>query len=203
MGEQPTTPGTTPAVAPATPPALAATTPTPDTLAVEGNEQISLEEARKLRKENQTLRARQKAIDDAEALRQQEALSNEQKAAKRAEEAEARYQQEHKQHIKAIVQLAASKKGIIDPDLAALAIETSLEFGDDGLPSNLDKALDDLIKNKPYLAAKPAEQQPASPAQTARPPQVPAMNPGRSTIQPQQPQGPFQPTRFTDVFKRP
>jgi len=142
------------------------------------------------------------AYKEKERLAQEAQLSEVQKATKLAQDLQQKYEAEHKAHVAALVKLAASAKGIIDPDLAALAIASQLEFGDDGMPSNLDKALDDLIKNKPYLAAKPAEA-PASPAQTARPPAVPAMNPGRTSIQPATPQGPFQPTRLTDVYKRP
>jgi hypothetical protein len=200
MPEDTPSAGNAQAANPATTPALAAT---PEPLAGDGAETpISLEEAKKLRSESANMRKRLKAYEDAEKAAQDAALSQVEKANKAAQELQQKYEQEHKQHIKAIVQLAASKKGIIDPDLAALAIEASLEFDEQGMPSNLDKALDELIKNKPYLAAKPAEQ-PATPAQTARPPAVPAMNPGRQSITPAQPQGPFAPTRLTDVFKRP
>lgn len=90
--------------------------------------------------------------------------------------------------ISKMVQLTAKEKGIIDTELAALAIQGKLELGEDGMPTNVDKALDDLIKNKPYLApksAEPTQEQPSNPAQTAsngQAPRTPAMNPGRSSI---------------------
>jgi hypothetical protein len=142
------------------------------------------------------------AYKEKERLAQEATLSEIDRAKKQALDLQQKYEAEHKAHVNALVKLAAASKGIIDPDIAALAIEPSLEFDESGMPSNLDKALDDLVKSKPYLAAKPNEA-PATPAQTARPPQVPPMNPGRTTIQPSAPQGPFQPTRLTDVFKRP
>lgn len=143
--------------------------------------------------------------EEKERLEREATLSEVQKLANQKEEAEARYQQEHKQHINALVKLAASAKGIHDPDVAALLITDKLEYDEQGMPKNLDQALDDVLKNKPYLAAKP---EPAStPAQQQRtPPQFTANAPGRQNIvQPgQAPQGqPFTPTRLTDVYKRP
>jgi hypothetical protein len=167
-GNAPQTPGGSP------------TTP-PEPLAGDGQEQISLDEARKLRKENQTLRNRQKTIDEAEAAKQQAALSEVDKATKRATEAEAKIQAIQKQLVTAHVKMAAQARNIIDPDLAAMAIADSLEYGDDGMPINLDKALDTLIKNKPYLLAATSAA-PANPAQTNGTPALPAMNPGRSSI---------------------
>jgi hypothetical protein len=110
---------------------------------------------------------------------QQAALSDVEKANKARELAEAKNQQYQKQLIAAQVKLAAQAKGIIDPDLAALAIESALEFGEDGMPSNLDKALDDLVKHKPYLLKVTEASTPAR----SNTPALPAMNPGRSSIQ--------------------
>jgi hypothetical protein len=91
--------------------------------------------------------------------------------------------------ISAQVQVAAQAKGIIDTELAAMAIQKSLEYGDDGLPTNIDKALDNLIKSKPYLAPAKTEQGQPNPAQTANPsqqtPAIPAFNvSGRTSIAP-------------------
>jgi len=137
------------------------------------------------------------AYEEKERLAQEATLSEIEKSQKVVEaekaaraQAEAQIQQLKQELISKMVQLVAQSKGIIDPDLAALAIAGKLELGEDGMPTNVDKAIDDLIKNKPYLAPKPAEtplEQPASPAQTAsqqRPPATPAMNPGRSAINP-------------------
>jgi hypothetical protein len=101
----------------------------------------------------------------------------------------------------------ASKLGIIDPEAAsALMNKSLLEFNEDGTPSNAEKLLKDLIKNKPYLAPAKPEDPPTTPAQTAsqqQPPLTPAMNPGRSSIaiQGTPPQG--QITRLDQIqFKR-
>lgn len=82
------------------------------------------------------------------------------------------------------VQAQAAKLGIIDPELAMLAVQNDLEYGEDGMPTNTDKALEKLIKNKPYLAPVKQEAQSSEPVTPpARgAPTIPAMNPGRSSI---------------------
>jgi hypothetical protein len=133
--------------------------------------------------------------EEKERLAQEATLSEIEKSKKvvEAEKAaraavEAQIQQLKQELVSKMVQLMAKEKGIIDSELASLAIQGKLELGEDGMPTNVDKALDDLIKNKPYLAPKPAEptqEQPPDPTQTAnnqRPPATPAMNPGRSSI---------------------
>jgi hypothetical protein len=147
-----------------------------------------------------------KKLQDAEAQkekeRQEATLSEVEKATKRAADAEAKIQSYQKQLVVSQIQYAAQTKGIIDPELAAMAVQSLLEYGDDGMPTNLDKALDALIKSKPYLAPKPAETPPATPAQTASSPsapQVPAMNPGRSSIAPP-PATPGKPMTLSQYF---
>lgn len=165
-----------------TPPAPAATT-TPDPQAGDGQDQISLEEARKLRKEAQALRTRLKGYEDKEAADRDAQLSEIEKISKRATEADKLVNQYKQELIASKVQLAAQAKGIIDPELAAMAIQKSLEYGDDGMPTNLDKALDDLLKSKPFLSGQSTAAS-ASPSTMPQPgtPALPAMNPGRSAI---------------------
>ncbi len=201
----------TQAVPPAsTTPTQAVTTPTTQPQAGEGQaETMSLEEAKKLRTEAHNLRKRLKEFDDKEEQAKLAALSEVEKAKQQAVKAEQQIQQYREKLITAQVQLAAQAKGVIDAEAAALLVRGSLEYDDDGMPSNLDKALDTLIKNKPYLApAKPAE--PATtPAQTATPPAtqtpaIPAMNPGRSSIaSPNANSTTGKPVSLSDVFRRP
>lgn len=176
------TPGQAPAATPATTPAPAATNTSPDTPAVDGNnEQLSLEEARKLRKENQALRARQKTIDDAEETKRLAALSDVEKANKRADDLQQKYDQAQKQIVTSHIQLVAQKTGVRNPELIAGAIGHLLEFDKEtGLPTNLEKVLADLKKNDAYLFV---DDQPATPAQRQTP-QISPNNPGRSAIQP-------------------
>ena len=191
MPEETTTPAA-PAATPVTTPALAAN---PDPPAGDGTETISLEEARKIRSESTNMRKRLKAYEDAEEEKRIATLSEVErskaeiaKAEKRTAEAEQRIQHYQQQLVTAQVKLAAQAKGIIDPDMAALAVASTLEYGEDGMPTNLEKALDMLIKNKPYLAPKPAElpepsAPPAQPVNAQTVPTVPAFNVnGRTSI---------------------
>jgi hypothetical protein len=150
------------------------------------------------------------AVKDAE-------LGEVERTKKQLSDLQAKYDAETEKYkqelISTKVQLSAKEKGIIDTELAAMAIQKSLEFGDDGMPTNIDKALDTLIKSKPYLAPKqqePTQELPASPAQTANPqrppaPQTPPMNPGRSQISPPSAppqQGPYRPPSWNDVYTK-
>lgn len=176
-----TTPANALAAAAETPLAPAATTTTEPLAGDEGKDvPLSLEEARKIRSESTNLRKRLKAYEDKEAEAQAAALSESQKLEKRATEAEKQAQMYKQQLITAHVKIAAQAKGIIDPDIAALAIQSSLEFGEDGMPTNVEKALDDLVKNKTYLLNKETTQ-----ASSAQPhtPAIPVNNPGRKAIQ--------------------
>lgn len=127
--------------------------------------------------------------EDKERQAQEATLSEIERSKKQAVEAQKLVEQYKQQLITAQVKIAAQALNIIDPELAAMAVQGSLEYGNDGLPTNVDDALKALIKNKPYLApksepVKPAEpEQPASPAPMLRTqPAIPAMNPGRSSI---------------------
>jgi hypothetical protein len=203
----------------ATPPTIApalAATSTPEPLAGDGTEHISLDEARKLRSEAQSLRKRMKAFEDAEQAARDAQLSE----VERTKAQHAKLQAEHETYKRASqerlvryeVAMHAQRLGIIHPDAAAKLLDWSeLEYDDDGIPKNADKLLEKLLKQMPYLAhaatpaPAPAPVPQATPAPTT--PTIPAMNPGRSSIpspglQPGQTQGKFVPVTLNDVFKR-
>ena len=158
-----------------------------------------------------------KAYEEAEEAQKLAAMSELEKANKRVADAEQLHQQaqaqikQYQQQLAtAYVKLAAQAKGIIDPEMAALAIQSGLEYGEDGMPTNIDKALDGLIKSKPYLAPPkpaetPAEPAPPTPAQTAqatRPPAIPAMQPGRTNIAPPNAPAPGKIPTWNDIYRR-
>lgn len=162
------------------------------------------EEAASYRKRAKELETQLKVYQDAEEQAKQAQLSEVERANKQLKAVEQQVAKYKQELINAHVQLAASKQGIIDPEMAALAVQKSLEYDDDGMPSNLDQALADLIKNKPYLAAAKTETPPASPAQTAFAPSVPAMNPdrqGRTSIPSPNKLPPGQRYRLSDLLK--
>lgn len=226
MADEPITPPVPATGTPGTPPPAIGTSPsstgaTPTKTLEELQARIAELERHSTNKEQEAARhgknlttAEKKLAEyeEKDRLAQEATLSEIEKSKKRVAEIEAakaasdaQIQQYKTQLIVAQVRLAAQAKGIIDPELAAMAIQDKLEMGEDGMPTNTDKALDDLIKNKPYLApAKPVEQ-PINPAQTAnnqRPPATPAMNPGRSAISPSTQAVPGQIVKLNDMFRR-
>lgn len=114
-------------------------------------------------------------------------------------ELERRYQE---RVISAEVQLQAANLGIRHPEKVFRLIDTSeLEFDDDGAPKNAKALVEKLLKEMPELGPEPKAEPNAQNANRA--PAVPAMNPGRSSIQ--QP-GQAQPGRvpgWHEVYKRP
>jgi hypothetical protein len=150
------------------------------------------------------------SYEEAERKAQEAALSEVEKATKRATDAEQRIQQVQQQLVTAQVKLAAQTKGFINPELATLAIQSQLEYGDDGMPTNVEKVLDRLARDNPYLLppAKPVEPETPEPAQPApivrqSVPTIPAMNPGRSNIPAPDAQKPGRIPRLSDVYQRP
>ena len=125
------------------------------------------EEARKAAaaiRELDQARARIKEIDDAK-------LSEQERLSKRASDLEKQLEDERAQSRTRIntyeVQLAAGRLGIVDPDAAVRLLDwSSLEYGQDGRPVDVESALQDLVKARPYLAAQatPAHVSPTNPA---------------------------------------
>jgi|SRR5579872_1170016 len=225
MSEQETPPvpatGTPGTPATGTPPASTGATPTKPSIEelqarIAELERHSTNKTEEAARHGKNLTEAQKKLaeyEEKERLAQEAQLSEVEKSKKavEAEKAaraavEAQVQQLKQELVSKMVQLAAKEKGIIDTELASLAIQGKLELGDDGMPTNVDKALDDLIKNKPYLAPKPTEpsEQPPNPAQTAnnqQPPRTPAMNPGRSSISAPQTLQPGKPVTFAQAYQ--
>lgn len=120
-------------------------------------ETFSLEDARKLRSENKSLRSRlhefeSKAQADADAK-----LSEQERLQKRLSELESdRTERETKAQERVLryeVRIHAKDLGIVDPSDALKLLDLSeVEYDDDGEPKNIDKLLRDLVRKKPYLA---------------------------------------------------
>lgn len=159
------------------------TTTTPEPQAGDGSpEQISIEEARKLRREAQQLRQRLKTFEEAEAAQKAAQLTE----TERLQQQYAKLQTEHtdtlrnyqERLVRYEIEKQAAKVGI-RPEAAEDAVKlldwSALEFDEDGSPKNAAELLKQLLKAKPYLAAAPQPQQAATPA-------VPAMNPGRASL---------------------
>lgn len=110
-----------------------------------------------LRKENASYRTKQNAIEKAQADADAAKLSDLEKANKRAADAEAQLNDRTRAYqerlVKAEIKAGAAGVGIIDPDAAVKLLDWSqFEYDDEGVPTNISKLLDQLVKDKPYLA---------------------------------------------------
>jgi hypothetical protein len=113
-------------------------------------------EAADYRRRLRELEARVKAEDDRK-------LTESERMARRVAELEreqTEYLAERQERVvRYEVMLAASKLNIVDPDAAFRLIDlANLEFDEDGMPKNLDKALKELVKARPYLVKQAATQ---------------------------------------------
>lgn len=222
MSEQDTssTAGATPNVdtaATATPAPGGATPQKPSVTLEEALSRIAeLEHAHKnATEERDRHRKKLSSYEEAERKAQEAQLSEIERIRKQHAELQAQHdtytRQMQERIVRYEVEAQARKLNIIDPDAAAKLLDWSeLEYDDDGTPTNAAKLLDKLLKNKPYLAPaqQQAQQTQTTPAQSSNPlqgktPAIPAMNPGRTTIQAPGSTPPGRPPRLSDVFKRP
>ena len=109
-------------------------------------------------KEAQQRRLKLEAIEKADQERKDQELSEAQKAAKRAQEAEERYATLEAKHrdaaIKNAVKVAAMAAGFVDADDAVkLADLSAVELGDDEKVIGAKEAVEKLAKAKPHLLA--------------------------------------------------
>ncbi len=131
------------------------------------DQQISLEEAKKLRSEAASLRKRMKAFEDAEAKAKDAQLTEQEKAQKQL----ADYQAQHSETLRQLqeernsnaLERAGRTLGIADPialaDAVNIALATALlEHDDAGKPTNADAVMKEIIKARPWLTVqqKPA-----------------------------------------------
>jgi hypothetical protein len=130
-----------------------------------------------LRRENQAKTAKLTAFEKAQQDAENARLSDIEKANKRAEEAEAKTLAQRTRLANQAVEIAARALGIIDPELAALAIAKDLQIDDDGNPTNADALLKKLTTDKPYLLA-PANGRPQVTSGGATKPSASSATPG-------------------------
>ena len=222
MGEETTTtPGgaTPPNVQPATGTQASGATPKTPSIEelqariaeLERHSHNKTEEAARHGKARSEIEKKLAEYEEKERLAQEAQLSEIEKSKKRVQEIEAakaasdaQIQQLRQQLVMAEVKLAAKSMDFINPDIVAKVIE--LEYDDNGLPTNLTKALEDLAKSNPFLLKPKQEQSLAetTPAQTAnnqQAPRTPAMNPGRSAISAPQTLNPGQRVTFDQAYK--
>lgn len=119
-------------------------------------ESISLEDAKKLRSENKSLRTRLNALEEAERQRSEAALSDQERAiAKAKEEARTEVLTKAQQMVRrSELRRALTSAGCTDLELATLAPAfADLAVDDDGNVADLDKAVAAFKTGHPTLFA--------------------------------------------------
>lgn len=93
--------------------------------------------------------ARLQELEDAQKSELEKAQERAVQLEKQAADAAARAQDAV---LRSAVVAEAARKNVVDPDAAvALLNKESLVLGDDGAPTNIAEAMDELLKAKPYL----------------------------------------------------
>lgn len=144
-------------------PAQAATQPSPDAQAADGQETITLEEARRLRSESKALRSRLNKFEADEKQRAEAQLSEQQKLEKRAADAEAALADKERAYqarlLHAEIRSQAATMGFKYPDKAARLIDTAdIAADDDAMESKVKDALTALLKEMPELGPQTGAQ---------------------------------------------
>ena len=216
MADEPITPAAPQAGdPPAAPSPQAGNTTSPEPQAGDGQEPISLAEAKKLRSEAANLRERLKAadakakeLDDLKAQLEAANLSDKEKLERKL----AKLQSDHEQATRQLqertiqyeVRLQAAQAGVNPKHLdkvTRLIDWAALEYDDDGQPTNVKALIDALLEDMPELktptAPAPTGGQPPKPPTPA----LPAMNPGRAAITPPTGNaGPFVRPSISDAY---
>ncbi len=122
-------------------------------------EKFDAEYVKKLRAEAAGYRTRLSELETKVKASEDAKLSETERTAKRLAELEreqATYQRERQERtLKYETMLAANKLGIVDPDAAYRLLDLSqVEFDGDGQPKDVEKHLQRLLKDRPYLAGQ-------------------------------------------------
>jgi len=107
-----------------------------------------------------TLVERARAADEADKTELQKA---QEQLAEYQKREQVWAQEKRAQALQIAVQGAATKLGIVDPDVALALIQSSIEYDDAGQPKDVEKALNDLLAQKPYLKGTPSSGSPTNP----------------------------------------
>jgi hypothetical protein len=146
------------------------------------------------RKESIQHRTKLTAFEKAQAEAEAAKLDDVQKAAKRAEEAEAKAKEYQEKYMTTQVKLAAQSMGFNNPDLAARIIAVNPDASD----TDITKALQALAQSDPYLI-KAAESTPPS-----APRQAPSNPPRGGTNPPAPPPfDPRNPPALSSIWNKP
>lgn len=127
---------------------------------VVGQEPKTFDEAyvRKLRAESARYRTQMSKLEEQLKGLNDAQLSEKERLQKRVAELERQHVDEERERqertLRYEAMLMAGKLGLVDPDAAYRLLDlTAIEYDDNGKPSNLEQAMNDLVKQRPYLKA--------------------------------------------------
>ena len=110
---------------------------------------------RKLRGENKGLRARSKTAESELRTLKTKDLPEAERLKVEADEAKASVAAANKRIVDSEIKVAAASAGVVDPDaVVALITREGIELDDSGRVTGVKKALDALLKEKPYLKSE-------------------------------------------------
>ena len=121
-------------------------------------EPFSLEEAKKLRAEANSLRKRLATLEEAAKTAEEAKLSETERLTRRASDLERQLAERdealRERTVLASAVDAASRLGFANPRLAYRLLDhAAIEFEADGTPSNVEALLKDLLRAEPYLTS--------------------------------------------------
>lgn len=132
-------------------------------------ERFDAEYVARLRAEAAGYRKRVRELEQVAKQNEDAKLSETERLQKRLAELERQqstYEQERQERtLRYEVMLAAGRMGIVDPEAAYRLLDlASIEFDADGRPQAIDKALTELVQQKPYLRVQVSSGNPTNPA---------------------------------------
>ena len=136
------------------------------------------DEARRLRRENASLRERLKSVDDAESQAKIDAaIKKAQEDSKKAldDQLAAERTAANSRLIRAELKAAAIKAGIVDLDGLKLVDTSKLTVNADGDVEGIDALMADVVKTKPYLFKTQGSSSTSTPPSKDAPPPVNAV----------------------------
>ena len=106
-------------------------------------------EAAKYRTQVRDMEARLKEYETAQLTEQERIAAERDDLRARLDEATAR---SRRLALESAVITAATRAGVIDPDVAVALVAGQVSYDDDGAPVGVEEAITELVKARPYLA---------------------------------------------------
>lgn len=127
------------------------------------------DELKKVRREAAEYRTKLRAVEEAQGKAQQDKMTEVERLQADLEKTQAQLEQTERlsreRLVRSAVAIAAARAGFNDPDDAYRLLDmTALEVVDDGTVDGLDKAIQAIVKAKPYLLKTKSAIMPTNPS---------------------------------------